>query len=775
MEEPKNKKKLMIIGISFYIIIYYMFIIFFKSQSLYSMKVEALLEIVPLLIASTVILKLAVVKGKKSIFLYSLLIVTLTNFIGRCFDIYCKVSLKTQMDNYMMLDIISVIGSLLFFVVLIYKFYKKVDKRTTIVLTIDVLTIMCVAIALVWIYNISPHIDTLTKVDLLEIGLYISYPIIHLGILSISIILHQSMSDNDMERKSILIIILAFMLMYMSNLAYAYILSSDSHSKSYIVKPMWGLYDLLIMIAAIEYSKAKNIEKNKDEIIDKSSLISRGVFPGLSTILLFILVTIKRDELVWVCFGTSIILINIRQVITNIQKKSLIVQLENLSKELEIKVEERTKEIYEIESTDDLTGLINRRRFESIATIMMEESKKDNASMSVMLIDLDRFKIINDNYGHSFGDLLIREFADILNSLVDEKSVVSRQGGDEFAIVTKDVVDSDYPKELSEKILKKLISPIILNDQKIYVTCSIGISIYPRDGDTYENIIRCADVAMYNSKSIGRNTYSFYEEDMVKSNSKRITLERELHKAVEKSEFILHYQPQVDILKNEVIGLEALIRWNHPTQGMISPFHFIPIAEETGLIGVIGEWVLRTACVEMKRLHEKGYDKLKIGVNISAYQFQQENFVDMVRNVLIETKLKPAYLDLEITESIPMENEINVITKLKKLKRLGVQVSMDDFGTGYSSLSYLRRLPIDTLKIPREFIIEIKPYYDKKNIIEAIIAIAQKLELSIIAEGVENEIQLEFLKSKNCSLIQGYIFSKPLPGQDIEAFLDKEL
>ncbi len=510
-----------------------------------------------------------------------------------------------------------------------------------------------------------------------------------------------------------------------------------------------------------------HVEFRKEEL--------RGVLPGISSISLFILVSITYDKVVWICFGISLVLINIRQIITNLQKRSLIFELENLSRVLEEKVEERTKEIYDIESTDDLTGLVNRRRFESVVIGMMEECKEDNTFISVMLIDLDRFKTINDNYGHSFGDLLIKEFAYILKKLVDGKSVVSRQGGDEFAIVTRGLKDNTYPKELAEKILKKLISPVILNNQNIYVTCSIGISMYPRDGESYEDIIRGADLAMYNSKSIGRNTYSFYEEDMIKSKSKRATFERELHKAIEKSEFILHYQPQVDTVARKVIGLEALIRWNHPKQGIISPFHFIPIAEETGLIGVIGEWVLETACTKMKKWHDIGFDKIKIGVNISAYQFQQENFVEMVSNVLLKTKLEPRYLDLEITESIPMKNEIYVITKLKKLKRLGVQVSMDDFGTGYSSLSYLRRLPIDTLKIPREFIIEIKPYDDKKNIIEAIIAIAQKLELAIIAEGVENEMQLAFLKSKNCNLIQGYLFSKPLPDYDVEAFLNKEL
>lgn len=773
--EYKDKKRLVSLVTIFYILIYYTFIIFFKVESPYFSTVENLFQTIPLLIVLIVILKLNFSKDKKSFFLSSFLIIVLTNFIGRCVYIYHSTSLKVDVENRIMLDTISIIGAFVFLIAIIYKFYKKRDRHLTVVLTIDILTIMCVGDAISWIYNISLDISQLIKPNLFELGVYIAYPMLYLGILSVSIILYRTMDTNDPEKKSIFVVIVAFLVMHVANLGYAYFLAKNAYSIIKIINPLWILYDIFIMIAAIEYSKSIGVEWNRGEepSISKTGLV--GILSGISGILMFALATLKFDKVIWFCLGVSIVLINMRQMVTNLKKRSLILQLEGFSKELEEKVEERTKEIYEIESSDHLTGLVNRRRFESIASEMMEKSKRDNTKVSVMLIDLDRFKVINDNYGHSFGDLLIKEFAYIIKELVGENSVVSRQGGDEFAIVTKELKDNRYSKELAEKILRKLISPITLNDQKIYVTCSIGISTYPEDGETYEDIIRCADLAMYNSKAIGRNTYSFYEEDMIKLNSKRVTFERELHKAVEKNEFILHYQPQVDIRNNEIIGLEALIRWSHPTQGLISPFQFIPIAEETGMIGTIGEWVMETACNKIKELHEKGFNKIKIGVNISAYQFQQENFVEMVRNILTKTGLSPKYLDLEITENIPMENEINVITKLKKLKRLGVQVSMDDFGTEYSSLSYLRRLPIDTLKIPREFIIEIKPYDDKKNIIEAIIAIAQKLELSIIAEGVENEIQLEFLRNKNCNLIQGYFFSKPLPESDVEEFLNKKL
>lgn len=769
--EHKYKNKMTYFTLALYVILYYIFIIFFKNENQYFNIVSVLFSAIPLFIAVIIMIRLNAQDEKKSIILKAICISTLVNFIGQCFEIYHKIILKDTLSNYVMIDTASAVSALILFTALINKFYKKKDKRSTVVLTIDVLTIMCVSAAITWIYIISPKVFSISGINSYEMILYIIYPILHLAILSVSVILYKSIDGGDPEKKSILMIVLAFIVIYTGNLVYSRLLFSGTYATGSFIDPLWTIYDLLIVLAAIEYSRSKKIDWDDVSKDNSAKVELRGILPVISTVALLVLVYQTSYRVAWICFAINILLINTRQYVIKEQKQDLIKQLEELNINLENKIDERTKEIYEIASSDHLTGLINRRRFEEIAKDMIKQSKEKNTKISLILIDLDRFKAINDNYGHSFGDLLIKEFAKILKGIADDRSVVSRQGGDEFAIISNELSDSTYPKTLAEKILKKLISPIVLNGQRIYTTCSIGISIYPKDGKTYEDIIRCSDLAMYHSKSLGRNTYSFYGEDMIKLNTSRMTFERELHKAIEKNEFVLHYQPQIDISSNKVIGLEALIRWNHPSQGLISPFHFIRIAEDIGLIGDIGEWVIDTACSQMKKWHEKGFNKVKIGVNISPYQFQQDNFVDMVRSTLMKSRLNPKYLDLEITESVAMKNEIAVITKLKKLKKLGVQVSMDDFGTGYSSLSYLRRLPIDTLKIPREFIKEIKPYEDKKNIIEAIIAIAQKLDLAIIAEGVESEIQLNFLKDKNCKLIQGYLFSKPLLENKVENFL----
>ena len=771
----KDKRVLVYLSMTFYIFMYYMFIIFFKNQSEQFFMGQFIFKTLPLLFTFLALLRLNLKDNSKSFFLFALLLGVVPEFTSAILEIYYKVLLKADFVNYSIVDILSIISSIIFLTALIYKFHKKDNRRSTLGLTIDLLTIMSIAFAVTWTYIIYPHINSQGTMNLYETIFYLIYPILNLGILFISIMLFKCMHREDPEKKSMLIFSVALFFMYLANIGYAYLTSINKYSGGSITDPLWTISYFLLLITAGEYYKSKNIKWNKSILSKKESVGLNSIFQGISTILLFLFIVYEPSRVVCVCFGISIGLMTISKILADSEKKELIIELEDLNKCLEGKVEERTKKIHEAAFYDHLTGLANRRLFEDMSKHMIKECKTDDTELFIMLLDIDRFKTVNDTYGHSFGDLLIKEFANFLKDSITKNCIISRQGGDEFAIAIGGNEGVSGATRLSEKILRKLISPITLQDQNVYTTCSIGIASYPLNGQIYEDIIRCADLAMYHSKALGRNTYSFYDEHMFKLNSNRMTFERELHKAIEKKEFVLYYQPQVDIEQNKVVGVEALIRWNHPTQGIISPFQFINIAEETGLIGPIGKWVLETACKQTKIWHNKGFETLKVGVNISAYQFQQENFVDMVQKVIQETDIDPRCLDLEITESVAMKNEVAVITKLKKLKKLGIEVSMDDFGTGYSSLSYLNRFPIDTLKIPREFVIEIKPYDDNKNIIEAIIAIGQKLELSIIAEGVENEVQLNFLKEKNCKLIQGYIFSKPLPEDEVENFLNKKL
>lgn len=771
----KDKRVLTYIAMASYILSYYTFIIFFKDKTDYFYSVQFIFKTLPLLITFVVLLRLNLKDNSKSFFLFALLLGVLPEFASRIIELYYKRILNNEFINYSLVDILLIISLFVLLNAIIYKFHKKENRRSTLGLTIDLLTIMSIAFAFTWTYIISPHINIAGNMDLYVMALYVVYPILNLGTLFASIMLYKCMDKNDPEKRSILMLSVALFFIYIANLGYAYLNSKGQYMEGSITDPLWIIYDFLLLIAATEYQRSKKIQWKKTVFTNKESVELSSVFQGISTILLFIFIVHKPSIAVWICFGTSIVLMSISRFLTDIEKKELIAELEDLNSCLEGRVEERTKEIYEAAFYDHLTGLANRRLFEDMVEKIIRDCKRDHTELFIILLDIDRFKIVNDTYGHSFGDLLIKEFANFLKDSVGDNCIISRQGGDEFAIAINGNEGINDARRLAEKILIKLISPIVLEQQNVYTTCSMGIASYPLNGKIYEDIIRCADLAMYHSKSLGRNTYSFYDEHMFKLNSNRMTFERELHKSIEKNEFILYYQPQVDIEQNKVVGVEALIRWNHPTQGIISPFQFISIAEETGLIGPIGKWVLETACKQTKIWHDKGFESLKVGVNISAYQFQQENFVELVKEIIDDTGIDPRCLDLEITESIAMKNEVAVITKLKKLKKLGVVVSMDDFGTGYSSLSYLNRFPIDTLKIPREFVIDIKPYDDNKNIIEAIIAIAQKLELNIIAEGVETEAQLNFLKKRNCKQIQGYIFSKPLPADEVEQFLNKKL
>lgn len=773
----KNKNKLIYFSMASYILIYFILIILFKNEGQASNKVQIILITLPPIMAFFVLLDLNIKDhDRKSLFLFALLMISIPKLIRVIIEIYYKLMLNLEIANYILADIVSIISSIIFILAIIKKFNRKKDKYTVTILTIDILTVLSIVVAFSWIYLISPYIDKPSyDMTLFNIIFYIVYTLLYLSILSGTIALCKSTSEKDPEKKSFFILTIALILVYISNVGFLYMTSKGEYINTYMRGILWIVYDFLLLSAGIEYYKSqkKKCEQNINFKGEYSELSS--VLQSMSNIFLFLFLSFKSDIIVWVCLGTCIILTILRRYMSSLQKKSLIYELEKLNKCLEGKVQERSKEVYEVAFYDHLTGLANRRLFEEIIKDLMVKCDDDGDSLFILLLDLDRFKVINDTYGHSFGDLLIKEVSIILKELSFEDSIISRQGGDEFAISIKHNKGRIKAKLIAEKIQKRLSKSIEIKNKTVYITCSIGISCYPSNGKTYADIIRCADIAMYYSKKLGRNTYSFFYKDMLKSNTQRMTFEIELQNAILEKQFVLYYQPQVDAFTREVIGLEALIRWNHPTRGLVSPFEFISVAEETGLIGAIGKWVLETACAQTKVWHDKGFDKLKIGVNISAYQFQQENFIDVVKEVLDKTQLDPKYLDLEITESIAMKNENIVITKLNELKKIGVQVSMDDFGTGYSSLSYLNKFPIDTLKIPREFILDIKSCNSNINVIEAIIGLAKNLKLKIIAEGVENNIQLKFLRDRECDLIQGFIFSKPLPLEKVEDFLLKDL
>ena len=417
---------------------------------------------------------------------------------------------------------------------------------------------------------------------------------------------------------------------------------------------------------------------------------------------------------------------------------------------------------------DALTGLPNRLIFNECLNQALARAKRKRGMLSVMFLDLDHFKLINDTMGHNLGDLLLMEVAERIRQTLREGDTIARQGGDEFLVLLPEINDEQEVVSVTERILGVFTHPILLEGNEVYMSTSIGISLYPNDGTEMETLVKQADTAMYYAKEQGKNNYQFYTAGLNIKANQLLSTENSLRKALARGEFILHYQPQVDIESGCIVGLEALIRWNSAEQGIVPPFSFIPIAEETGLILPIGEWVLRTACVQNKAWQEQGYPHLRMSVNISARQFRELKFVELVEGILKETGLDAQWLEIEITESIAMENSNASVEMLSRLKNLGVQISIDDFGTGFSSLNYLRRMPIDTLKIDQSFIQDISSGENGEEVVTAIIQLAKSLRLKVIAEGVETNTQWSFLKEKRCDEMQGFLFSKAVPPQEVE-------
>jgi diguanylate cyclase (GGDEF)-like protein/PAS domain S-box-containing protein len=419
---------------------------------------------------------------------------------------------------------------------------------------------------------------------------------------------------------------------------------------------------------------------------------------------------------------------------------------------------------------DVLTNLPNRVLFEQQLERELDWARSQGNLLAVLFFDLDRFKFINDTYGHSLGDLLLQAVAKRLASSVEVKAIFSRISGDEFTALLPNLRDVQQATEAAQQILLAFQRPFVLDGNEIFITSSIGISLYPNDGCSAEQLVRHADTAMYRAKENGRNNYQLFQSAMNKQVSERLALELDLRKALERDEFLVYYQPQVNSATGVVFGLEALVRWKHPVRGMISPAEFIPLAEESGLIVPIGEWVLRTACQQVKSW-QSVFPNLRAAVNLSARQFQSDDLVETVARVLEETDLDPVCLDLEITESTTMHNVDRAIATMHGLKRLGIHISLDDFGTGYSSLSYLKHFPIHMLKIDRSFVRDITTDEDDAAIVASVIAMAHSLKLNVIAEGVETEEQLAYLMERGCDQMQGYLFSPPLPVEKCDELL----
>jgi diguanylate cyclase (GGDEF)-like protein/PAS domain S-box-containing protein len=423
---------------------------------------------------------------------------------------------------------------------------------------------------------------------------------------------------------------------------------------------------------------------------------------------------------------------------------------------------------------DNLTGLPNRSLFVDRLEQAVKVADRYEQLVAVLFVDLDKFKNINDSLGHDAGDNLLKNAAERLSSCLRSSDTVARWGGDEFCLLLQNIHHIDHVNVVADKIIERFAEPFNVKDKKMFVTASIGIILYPLDETDVKSLLKNADTAMYHAKEKGRNNYQYYNHEMSARLEQRIELEHELRHALERDEFMLQYQPQVDIQQGRIVGIEALIRWQHPERGMVPPDEFIGIAEETGLILPIGEWVLQQACQQMLALRNTGLPSIHVSINLSVRQLRESTLVDKISQVLQQTGLDPSLLDLEITESMLMSDIDRVKQTLKDLSELGVSISVDDFGTGHSSLAYLKQFPISTLKIDRSFITDIPEDKDDVSITIAIINMAKGLGIKTVAEGVEMKEQLDFLKTHECNLMQGYYFSKPVAFDEIVTLLQQE-
>jgi diguanylate cyclase (GGDEF)-like protein len=463
-------------------------------------------------------------------------------------------------------------------------------------------------------------------------------------------------------------------------------------------------------------------------------------------------------------------------------------QLLNKTKELEHTKEQLTKDISErilVENQfkmqksvlhhqahhDPLTGLPNRLLFSQRLKESIEVAKREKRKFAIFFIDLDKFKEINDSLGHDVGDSVLKAVARILRSSIRKEDILARLAGDEFTIMIEEIGDKRDASSLAHNILKIFSEPIYIDDHALYLTCSIGISLYPQDTDNEKDLLKYADTAMYQAKENGRNNFQFYSPEMTKQALEQIEMKINIRQAIDNKEFVIYYQPQIDLSTNAIIGLEALIRWKHPTKGLITPKKFITLAEETNMIREIDQWVMHTAMDQVSQWYSEGLTPGRLALNVSVQQLENIDFITMIQENIEKCNLKPEWLELEITEGHMMKNHVEIIKTLKQIADLGVNISIDDFGTGYSSLSLLKQLPINRLKIDKSFIQDLPDDEEDIVIVNSIIALAKSLNLDVIAEGIETIEQANFLIDRDCMYVQGHYYYHPLPVEKLRAIL----
>ena len=456
------------------------------------------------------------------------------------------------------------------------------------------------------------------------------------------------------------------------------------------------------------------------------------------------------------------------------KQKELEYELEKQNEVLKLseeKYKEKQEQLHFQAHHDALTGLPNRLLFSDRLSQSIEKAKRNQSKFALLFIDLDHFKEINDSLGHDIGDEILKEVTYRLSETIRDADTVARLGGDEFTVILEEIIQGQDASSISTKILESLAKSMNINDNVLYVSGSIGISIYPDDGVSAKDLLKYADSAMYKAKDEGRNNFQYYNSTMTELAFERVVMETSLRAALKNEEFVVYYQPQVNGITNKIIGMEALVRWQHPIMGLISPDKFIPLAESTGLIVELDRYVMRTAMIQIVQWHKDGLNPGALAMNLAVKQLQQKDFIPMFKKLMQETDCKAQWIELEVTEGQVMTHPEEAIVRLKEISDLGIELAVDDFGTGYSSLAYLKRLPIDKLKIDQAFVRDLPDDEEDAGITKAVIALSKSLNLKVIAEGVETKEQRDFLVENGCKKIQGYFYSKPVPANEFENIL----
>ncbi|UFT99318.1 EAL domain-containing protein [Radiobacillus kanasensis] len=663
-----------------------------------------------------------------------------SNLIWLYFQISHRVSYFTDLSYLLWL-----LAYTFFLAALIYKTKElsRAVSRSSYIFNIIIFMFTVAAISIH--YLIQPTIEQLGN-SLLFTVTTIAYSVVSLSILFVTTILYY-LTLHRREKGVMLYIIVGFSLQVIADWVFGYLSTTGSYQAGNIIDLFW-LVSLLLIGFAGYYTKESNTEAKwmmKDVFERKET-----IFPYVSIVILMVLVQVSYQ---WNFNALSLGLFVIYLVVIGRQLNIL------------SKYKKLIREYRHLAYHDSLTGLPNRVSFKENLDQIME---RNHSKVAILLMDLDRFKVVNDTLGHYIGDKILVETAARLKQTLAMDTPIFRLGGDEFIIILPETTEVQCSK-VAETLLTDFQQPFLVNDYGITVTPSIGISIFPEHGTNSEDLLKHADAAMYLAKENGKNGFRFYTNELNESVARKMVIENELLKAIERNQLSLSYQPKVDLYTSQIIGTEALLRWEHPELGQVSPAEFIPIAEETGQIIPIGEWVLRTACRQNKIWEEKGFSPLGISVNVSVRQLQHSGFLNTVKKVLQDTDLNPQCLELEITESI-MQNIRESTAILTSLKQMGVKTSIDDFGTGYSSLNILQKLPIDIIKIDKSFIDDIGNT-NQQCMIKAIIDLGLNLNLDIVAEGIEHEHQLKVLAENGCSIGQGYLFSKAVKPEEFERML----